>query len=489
MSLRFELILNLTASLLIGAGVTIPLIDQLLIERKRKQMGYLISMISLILALLLNTLLIFSKEVLSPGILTVDSFGIIIVIAATFSALLVLISSVNEVRSWPTSTSYYSLIPIALLGIYYISFANDILLIFTSWMLTSVASYVIAGLRKDESSVEGAIKYSIMGMLSTVTMLYAIALLYGVSGTTNLYEIEKTLKLLNEEKTLLVKISLIMFIASLGFKFGVFPFHTWLPDVYGGVHPICVAYLAGVVEILPIAAFVRLLSIFSTIPTLQATYTLSIFMFSMLTMIFGNVVALVQKNVQRMLAYSTIAHAGYFLVGFTAFSVTKPILGTSASILGLQGIALHLITYIIAKTGLFVALSYILRKIGNVDLISIRNLGRILPVTSLSASILLLSLMGIPPLIGFWSKLLLFLSVAGEYPSLTLVAALNSGISVAYYIVIIKNMYFTQNSTERQHLERIKDPEVIITIVTSLLTVILGLGIAPYIATYITLLK
>ncbi|MEM1545640.1 MAG: NADH-quinone oxidoreductase subunit N [Candidatus Methanomethylicia archaeon] len=489
MPLRFELILNLTASLLIGAGVTIPLIDQLLIERKRKQMGYLISMISLILALLLNTLLIFSKEVLSPGILTVDSFGIIIVIAATFSALLVLIASVNEVGSWPTSTSYYSLIPIALLGIYYISFANDILLIFTSWMLTSVASYVIAGLRKDESSVEGAIKYSIMGMLSTVTMLYAIALLYGVSGTTNLYEIEKTLKLLNEEKTLLVKISLIMFIASLGFKFGIFPFHTWLPDVYGGVHPICVAYLAGVVEILPIAAFVRLLSIFSIIPTLQATYTLSIFMFSMLTMIFGNLVALVQKNVQRMLAYSTIAHAGYFLVGFTAFSVTKPILGTSASIMGLQGIALHLITYIIAKTGLFVALSYILRKIGNVDLISIRNLGRILPVTSFSASILLLSLMGIPPLIGFWSKLLLFLSVAGEYPSLTLVAALNSGISVAYYIVIIKNMYFTQNSTERQHLERIKDPEVIITIVTSLLTVILGLGIAPYIATYITLLK
>ncbi len=489
MHLKFELILNLTTLLLIGSGVTIPLIDQLLIERKRKQLGYLISMISLILALLLNVLLIFSKEILSSEMLIVDNFGTIIVMAAIFSALLILIASVSEVRSWSTSTSYYSLIPIALLGIYYISFADDILLIFTSWMLTSVASYVIAGLRKDENSVEGAIKYSIMGMLSTITMLYAIALLYGVSGTTNLHEIGKILKLLDEEKILLVKISLIMFIASLGFKFGVFPFHTWLPDVYGGVHPICVAYLAGVVEILPIAAFVRLLSIFSAVPTLQNTCIFSTFMFSILTMIFGNIVALVQSNIQRMLAYSTIAHAGYFLVGFTAFSITRPILGIPASILGLQGIALHLITYIIAKTGLFITLSYILRKIGSVDLISIRNLGKILPITSFSASILLLSLMGVPPLIGFWSKLLLFLSVAGEYPLLTLIAALNSGISVAYYIVIIKNMYFTQNSTAVQHLERIKDPEVIIMIITSLLTIILGLGIAPYIAAYTTSLK
>jgi NADH-quinone oxidoreductase subunit N len=489
MFLKFELISNLTTILLIGAGIIIPLIDQLLTERKHKEIGYLISMSSLILALLLNIPLILSEEVLSSGMLIVDRFGALIVIVATFSALLVLTASVNEVRYWPTSTSYYSLIPIALLGIYYISFANDILLIFASWMLTSVASYIIAGLRKDENSVEGAIKYSIMGMLSTIIMLYAIALLYGVSGTTNLHEVANSLRFINEEKILLVKISLIMFIASLGFKFGVFPFHTWLPDVYGGVHPICVAYLAGVIEILPIMAFARLLSVFSTIPTLQATYIFSILIFSILTMIFGNIVALVQKNVQRMLAYSTIAHAGYFLVGFTAFGITKPILGTPASILGLQGITLHLITYILAKTGLFVTLSYVLRKIGNLDLISIRNLGKILPVTSFSTSILLLSLMGVPPLIGFWSKLLLFLSVAGEYPLLTLIAALNSGISVAYYITIIKNMYFTQKNITVKCLERTRDVEVIITIVTSLLTVILGLGIAPYIATYIATLK
>jgi len=489
MLLKFELILNLTTLLLIGAGITIPLIDQLLAERKRKQVGYLISMFSLILVLLLNIPLVLSKEILNNGMLVVDRFGAVIVVVAIFSALLVLIASANEVRYWSTSTSYYSLIPIALIGIYYISFANDILLIFASWMLTSVASYVIAGLRKDENSVEGAIKYSIMGMLSTITMLYAIALLYGVSGTTNLHEVASLLKLVDEEKILLAKISLIMFIASLGFKFGVFPFHTWLPDVYGGVHPICVAYLAGVIEILPIVAFVRLLSVFSTIPILQTTYIFSIFTFSVLTMIFGNIVALIQKNVQRMLAYSTIAHAGYFLVGFTAFGIAKPILGTSASTLGLQGVTLHLITYILAKTGLFVTLSYVLRRIGSLDLTSIRNLGRILPVTSFSTSILLLSLMGVPPLVGFWSKLLLFLSVAGEYPLLTLIAALNSGISVAYYIVIIKNMYFTQNSITVKCLERIKDVEVIITIVTSLLTVILGLGIAPYIATYITPLK
>lgn len=496
MSSEIELIMNLITAILVGAGLIIPLVDQFLVSKKRKAVGYIIALTSVAMALALNFLLVFYSRThqgvtIYHGALIFDTYGITVMIATTIGAFLVLVASTSEVRSWSTATSYYSLVPIALIGIYYMSLANDVLLMLTSWTLASVASYVFAGLKKDINSIEGAVKYSIMGILATVTMLYAIAILYGVAGTTNIQSIASIiLKLESPQSLLLIKIALIIFIASFGFKFGVFPFQAWLPDVYGGVHPISVAYLAGVIEALPIVAFVRLLTIFPASPMLQSIWITAISLFSILTMTFGNIVALVQRNVQRMLAYSTIAHAGYFLVGFTAsgIPITKTISGTPASVLGLQGIALHVIAYIIAKTGLFTGLSYILRKIGSVELDLIKGLGRSLPVTSVSMSILILSLMGLPPLLGFWSKLLLFLSVAGEIPLLALIAALNSGISVAYYMMIIKNMYFVQ-SKAMQNLERIKDPEVIVIIIASLLTILLGLGIAPYLVSNILVFR
>lgn len=496
MSSEIELIMNLITVILIGAGLIIPLIDQFLINKRRKAIGHIIALISVTMALVLNFLLVMyggahQGTAIYYGALIFDTYGATIMIATTVGALFVLIASTSEVRSWSTATSYYSLIPIALIGIYYMSLANDILLMLASWTLASVASYVFAGLKKDINSIEGAVKYSIMGILATVTMLYAIAILYGITGTTNIQSIAGIIyKLESSQNLLLIKIALIMFIASFGFKFGIFPFQAWLPDVYGGVHPISVAYLAGVIEALPIVAFVRLLTIFPTSPMLQSTWIIAVSLFSVLTMTFGNMVALVQRNIQRILAYSTIAHAGYFLVGFTAsgISITKTISGTPASVLGLQGVALHVIAYIIAKTGLFIGLSYILRKIGSVDLDLIKGLGRSLPITSISMSILILSLMGLPPLLGFWSKLLLFLSVAGEIPLLALIAALNSGISVAYYIMIIKNMYFVQSKT-MQNLEKIKDSEVIVIIIASLLTVLLGLGIAPYLVSSILIFR
>jgi len=344
----------------------------------------------------------------------------------------------------------------------------------TAWALVAVALYVIAGIRKDVSSAEGAAKYAIMGVASSSLMLYGIAIMFSSFKTTNLSLMEFNI---TKEGLHLLIIGLLLLIASFGFKLGVVPFHGWLLDVYGGVHPILVSYIAGVVKISGIIAILRVLYPFSTI---IGNVWFSIFaILSIATMTFGNIVALLQDNVQRIMAYSSIAQAGYILVGFASAS-------TVGYKLGLEGIALHIITYMLAKIGIFVALAYMVRRGVDLTFKGISGLGRRMPVISLSITILVLSLMGVPPFIGFWSKFLyLFLSVLPTAPWLTLIAAINSGISVGYYAQIIRYLYFVEPQTDVKEYKG--DAEVIISLITAILSIILGLGPAIMNAPYLTL--
>ncbi|HDM92306.1 MAG TPA: NADH-quinone oxidoreductase subunit N [Candidatus Korarchaeota archaeon] len=392
----------------------------------------------------------------------------------TFGTLLVALASLPEVRSWPTAPSYFSLLLLALAGVLTMLYVADSAVLLSAWTVVAVASYVVVGLKKDVRSLEGAAKYGLMGATSSSLLIFGLAVLVGLTGSSAL-PIEFSLP---RADVGLIMLGVLLLLAAFGFKLGMFPFHGWLPDVYGGVHPILVSYIAGVVKMAAIAGLLRM--VLPLAPAVGPKWLLTLGLFSVLTMTFGNMVALVQRNVQRMMAYSSIAHAGYLLVGFAA--VIDPLTRQ----VGLQGVALHLTTYVLAKVGIFVALAYMIRKGVGLTLSDLRGMGRRMPVLGIAFSTLLLSLMGMPPLIGFWSKFTyLFYSVVDTAPWLALIGVLNSGISVGYYAQIIRYLYFAGEAPEDAPREDLKDPALWVVTVTALLTLILGLGLAQPLAEFI----
>ena len=193
-------------------------------------------------------------------------------------------------------------------------------------------------------------------------------------------------------------------------------------------------------------------------------------------MFFGNITALLQESVQRMMAYSSIAHVGYFLVGYAGLALLA---GVNAH-WAMMGIVIHYMAYSMAKVGIFSGLSETREKLGGVTLNHLKGLSKRMPITAASMTVLLLSLMGMPPLLGFWGKLYLFASVVYRSPLLVLLALVNSAISVAYYARVIKAIYFEAPEKE----EKIAEPweQVAALLATAFLTIILGLGVLPYVA-------
>ena len=451
--------------LLVVPGLILPLLD----GRKRARKAGLYMTICFLLSALafsivLTLELLHSQEPVFAfnKALRLDPYSAYLALLVNFGALLVAIASSAEITDWSTALSSYSLMMLALAGVYIMLFVNDASVLLGAWALVAVASYVLAGIKKDLSSLEGAAKYGIMGAASSSLLVYGLALVLGITGTSQLVF---NLNPATTEIRILF-LGFILLIASFGFKLGVFPFHGWLPDVYGGIDPILVSYIAGVVKMAGIAGLLRVVVPLHSV--LGQKWLPTMALFSIATMTFGNFVALLQRNVQRMMAYSSIAHAGYILIGFSAIAGPE-------SDLAFQGIALHLTTYVLAKIGIFVTLAYLIRKGIAPSLEEISGLGRKMPVTSASLTVLILSLMGFPPLLGFWSKFMyLFLSATEVAPWLVLAGVLNSGISVGYYAQVIRYLYFKEPLGEFK--EKKADPEVLIALITALLTIFLGLG-------------
>ncbi len=452
--------------LLVVPGLILPLLNGR--KRVERKVCLYMSACCLLGALIISALLTLKLSRSQEPIfafneaLRLDSYSAYLALLVNFGALLVVIASSAEITNWSTAISSYSLMMLALTGVYIMLFVNDASVLLGAWALVAVASYVLAGIKKDLNSLEGAAKYGIMGAASSSLLVYGLGLVLGIAGTSQLvFNLDPA----TTEMRILF-IGFILLIASFGFKLGVFPFHGWLPDVYGEVDPILVSYIAGVVKMAGIAGLLRVVVPLHVV--LGEKWLPIMALFSIATMTFGNFVALLQKNVQRMMAYSSIAHAGYILIGFSALA------GPEAD-LALQGIALHLTTYVLAKIGIFVALAYMIRKGIAPTLDEISGLGRKMPVISASLTILVLSLMGFPPLLGFWSKFMyLFLSATEVAPWLVLAGVLNSGISVGYYAQIIRYLYFREATREFE--EGKADPEVLIVLIAAIITIILGLG-------------
>jgi NADH-quinone oxidoreductase subunit N len=259
-----------------------------------------------------------------------------------------------------------------------------------------------------------------------------------------------------------------MFIAGFGFKMGLVPFHMWLPDTYEGAPPTITALLAAGTKKAGFAAALRIV-IMGTI-ALNLDWTFALGVIAVMTMTVGNIAAIMQKNISRMLAYSSIGHAGYILIGLAVAPFT---------ILGLQGSLFHILNHAVMKGAAFIAIAGIVVTLGITNIDKLKGLGRKMPIISLGLVISLLALAGVPPTAGFWSKLLLFgAALDPSVPSwaswLAIAGVLNSALSLAYYGWLIRKMYF-EGETEK----RIAEPKAIVGVMIFSIIFLVAIGVYP----------
>ena len=309
----------------------------------------------------------------------------------------------------------------------------------------------------------------LFGALASAIIVYAISLAYGITGSTNIAEVIQGFSNLDSSMLPLGLLSIALFIAGFGFKMGLVPFHMWLPDTYEGAPAPVTALLAAGTKKAGFAAALRVVIMGAV--ALSIDWTLALGIVAIMTMTVGNIAAIMQKNLSRMLAYSSIGHAGYILIGLAVapFSPT-----------GLSGSMLHIMNHAVMKGAAFIAVAGIAVALATTHLDKIKGLGRRMPITSIGLLVSMLALAGVPPLNGFWSKLMIFGgaieagSVAPWAPWLAIAGVLNSALSLAYYGWIIRKMYF-----EGESEKRISEPKSIIAVMIFSVIFMVGFGVYP----------
>jgi NADH-quinone oxidoreductase subunit N len=351
-----------------------------------------------------------------------------------------------------------------------VAYSTDLVMLFVAWELMSLPTYILVGfLKKNPSSNEAALKYFLFGALSSAIIIYGISIAYGLTGSTNIGQVIQGYSTLDPSLLPLALLSVGMFIAGFGFKMGLVPFHQWLPDTYEGAPPPIAALLAAGTKKVGFAAAIRIIVLGMVV--LNLDWTLALGVLAVMTMTIGNIAAIMQKNLTRMLAYSSIAHAGYILIGLAVAPYSS---------LGLQGSLYHILNHAVMKGMAFIAIAGIVTTLAVTNLDKLQGLGRRMPITALALVISLFALAGVPPLAGFWSKLMLFGSAldAGSVvwwaPWLAIAGVLNSALSLAYYGWITRKMYF-----EGEREKRVKEPKSIIAVMIFSMIFLIGFGVYP----------
>ncbi len=376
----------------------------------------------------------------------VDPFAVFFKVLLILTGIFIVLFSMKNTELEEYSTrigEYYMLFAGMMLGMMMMAGATNLLLMFLALEVTSISSYVLAGYtKKSTRSSEGAMKYIIYGAVSSGIMLYGISLLIGVTASTDIYAINEALNA-GTEQTLILNLSVLMIIVGLGFKIAVVPFHFWAPDVYEG-SPITIAALLAVAS--KIAAFALLIRFFSVTfidsAGLSVTGTWSsiegihwdVLLGGMaaLAMIVGNLTALRQDNIKRMLAYSSIAHAGYILMGLVILTSE-----------GLTSVMVYLFIYLFMNLGAFYVAILFMNKTGTESIEGYKGFGHRSPLAGVAMTIFLVSLTGLPPTGGFVAKLYIFgAAISAGWIWLVAIAGITTVISLFYYIRVVRNMYF-----------------------------------------------
>ncbi len=333
---------------------------------------------------------------------------------------------------------YYILLLFATVGMMFMASAADLIIVFLGLETFSLAVYVLAGFfRTNPKSNESSLKYFLLGAFSTGFLLYGIALLYGATGTTNLKGIYDFLRRADLFTDPLLLIGMGLLIVGFGFKVASVPFHMWTPDVYEGAPASVTAFMAVGPKAAGFAAFLRVF--LYSLSSLQGEWVWILWVLAVLTMTLGNVVAIAQNNIKRMLAYSSIAHAGYILVAMVA-----------ASELGTASILYYLLAYAFMNLGAFgVVILYGRKGEENIQIADYSGMASRYPLLAAAMAIFMFSLAGIPPTAGFVGKFYIFsAAVKAGYVGLAVIGVLNSALSVYFYLRVTVMMYMRSPDKE-----------------------------------------
>ena len=367
----------------------------------------------------------------------VDSYSLFFNIIFLVSTILVALISISYLgRDDKKQGPYYLLILLATLGMMLMAAGNELIIVFLGLELMSLSLYVLAGyFRESPASSEAGMKYLLLGAFASAFFLYGIALIYGATGTTSIPKIAEYLTANGKSPLLLVGTFLL--IVGFGFKVAIVPFHQWAPDVYEGAPTTIAAFISAGPKAAGFAAFLRIF--LEALPEIQTEWSTAIVLLAMLTMTVGNVVAIAQTNIKRMLAYSSIAHAGYVLIGLAA-----------AGNDGQSSAMLYLLIYCVMNIGAFGAVILARTADGESLMISdYAGLGFRKPLLGMFMTVMLLSLAGFPPTAGFVGKLYLFKSAIGaDLYLLVIVGAINTAISAFYYLRVVVTMYMREPEEE-----------------------------------------
>jgi NADH-quinone oxidoreductase subunit N len=465
----------LTAAVVLlgGSALFLPIL-QVVRWKGPNLAGYILAAVLAVAMLLIGIFTLHPSSVSWSGTLLLpDQLGGIFALVTVGVTLAVTVVSF-DFQKGASNPVYYSLLAFTALGMVLLAYSQDLLMLFVSWELMSLPTYVLAGFDKKLRSNEASVKYAIIGAMSSAVILYAISLAYGLTGST---QISAVVEGFTGHPTALAGVATLLFVAGFGFKMSIVPFHMWIPDAYEGAPTTISTLLAAATKK---AGFIAAIRVLLAITTLYAVTRSPFFtmanvfaVLALLTMTVGNISALTQKSMTRLLAYSSIAQAGYMLIGFVAFSNAP---ASAAASLGLTGTIFHVINHAIMKGVAFLAAALVILQLRRADLGAYDGLGRRMPLTAFTLTIAFLGLAGVPPLSGFWSKLLLFLSVAnGPYAWLALAGILNSAFSLGYYAWIIKRMYIDEGDST----ERVREPFWFVIVFAIMVGLIIGIGLFP----------
>ncbi len=401
------------------------------------------------------------------NMLSTNDFSLIVSITVMIAGIVSVLVSLRYVDAIDgESGHYYLLLLSSVLGMLFLVSAMNLIVLVLSLELMSLSVYPLVGMTYErQASLEGSMKYLILGSFATAFLLYGIALVYSVIGTTNMYAIARVLASRRDLAVNVVMMAgIALILVGFSFKVALVPFHTWTPDAYQGAPAPVTGFMAAAVKAASFAAIIKLVIV--VLSSYHVPVSGALWWLSAVTMFAGNIIAVLQKNVKRMLAYSSIAHAGYVVVGLVP-----------GSAFGMSSAIFYLLSYTFTVTGAFAVITYLEKKDGTGnDLSDYSGLSRSHPVLSLIMSVFMLSLGGIPPTAGFMAKFYVFgAAIRSGYVGLAVFGILTSVVSLYYYLHVVYAMYFEEP-------EHATDVPVAVGISTGIVIALWGviqLGILP----------
>ena len=457
-----------------------------IIFRSKPKFALLIALTGVLVSIFFTVREMGTVQSVFSGMIAVDPFAIFFKLIVGSSAVIIILFSLysSEVQSTMNRLVEYSSLVVAMtLGMYLMAGAANLLMIVLSIELTGLSSYILTGYVKEApDSSEASLKYIIYGAVSTGLMLYGISIIFGLTGgATDIYGINRALSTSSVSPIALLAAT-VLIIAGMGYKISAVPFHFWTPDVYEGAPVTITAFLSVASKAAGFAILIRFFKVsfidsnaiglstgfWGTLQEFEWNKIIAIL--SVLTMTLGNLVAVWQNNLKRLLAYSSIAHAGYMLMGIVVLSDK-----------GIAAVLIYFIVYLFMNLGSFYIVMLVANKTGSEDIDSYKGLGYRAPFISVAMTIFFISLAGLPPTAGFIGKLFLFASLLdARWIWLAIVGALNSVISLYYYVRVVRNIFLRDPEGATGPLV-FSAPQIALVLLLVVPTLLFGLYYSPII--------